>query len=71
MDSRIPKGAISFMNESILDGFADLSHVSNATTLRDCGLQFHNAVVCADVQDLPTKLMSQVRDSGHMFVLVS
>ena len=24
VDSRIPKGAISFMNESIRDGFADL-----------------------------------------------
>jgi hypothetical protein len=75
VDSRIPKGAISFMKESILDGLAelwlDVSKDSQIRAFQLENLHFHNAIICANIQDLSSKLVREMRDSLQMLVFVS
>lgn len=78
VDSRIPKGAISFIKESIRLGLAELLiQVSHLVTIIptesgwDGNLHFNNAVVGANVQNLPAELMSQTSDGVQMLMLVA
>ena len=71
VDSRMPKGAISFMNESILDGLADLRRISTWTWPGYFDLHLDNAVVRADIEYFSTELMRQMRDSCEMLMLMS
>lgn len=75
LDSRTPKGAMSFKNASILVGFADLEQTlvgaSSGRSRYYKDLHFDNTVVCADIQYLSAKLVRQLRNRLQMFVLVS
>lgn len=74
VDSRIPKGAMSFMKESIRLGLAELGYVSLVILTIYCGQgnsQFNNTVVCADIQDLALHLVREICDGLEMLMLVS
>ena len=63
-DSKMPKGAMSFMKESIRAGFAELrNHISprysNGVRERVYS-QLDDTVVRADIQNLPLKLMGKI-----------
>ena len=62
----MPKGETSFMNESILVGFAELRIVSNvverAESKKRIDLHFNDAAVRANIQDFPAKLMREICD---------
>jgi hypothetical protein len=65
---------MSFINESILDGLAELrlnvsKYSQTAFQLED--LHFHNAIICANIQHLSSKLVREMRDSLQMLMLVS
>lgn len=64
-DSRIPNGPISFMNESIRVGLAELYILSVCNLVKteeNDNLHFDNTVIRANIQHLPTKLMGKVRN---------
>lgn len=69
---------MSFMNESILDGFADLgAHASvhslctsSLTPPAAKNLHFHNAIIRTDIEHLPPKLMRQMCNGLQMLMLM-
>jgi hypothetical protein len=62
----MPKGETSFMNESILVGFADLRIVSNAVetveSKKRFNLHFNDAAVRANIQNFSSELMREICD---------
>lgn len=65
VDSRIPKGAMSLRNESIRDCLAELQGMlalikyvrKNKRGKKKSDVHLDNAVICADIQHLATKLV--------------
>lgn len=79
VDSRTPKGPISFMKESIREGLAELYHIIRIKRCREIvcmthgagNLHLNNAVVSTDIQHLSTELMSETGNRIQMLMLVS
>lgn len=63
-DSRIPKGAISFKNESILDCLAELENVSYCAYKHQIWVDSHfdNAARIANIEHLTAELVGEVGD---------
>lgn len=74
-DSRTPKGEMSFMKESIRDGFAELRVVSvpheTHKTVQKHNSHFDDTAIGTDIQNLSTELMSEVSDGLQMLMLQS
>ena len=72
-DSKMPKGAMSFRNESILDCLADLvdcQSLMGKTQHRSMYLHLDDTAIRADIQHLAAKLVRKVRDATQVLVLV-
>ena len=69
-DSKIPKGAISFMKESMRVGLADLSKSQQSLKDFKSDLHFDDAVVRADIEYLASKLMCEMCYRLEVFVFM-
>ena len=73
-DSRIPNGEMSFMNESIRVGFADLlPAVRRCRQAKSGGKErshLNNTIISTYIQNLPSELMRQMRNRLQMLMLM-
>jgi hypothetical protein len=75
----MPKGEMSFMKESMREGFAELHHTQYQYVPRVRGMgrdgisdsHFHNTIIRTNIEHLPPKLMRQMRNRLQMLMLVS